>query len=82
MSRERQVDVALERERIRVMVVGDVRLYREGIAASLEHRPDLRVVCTVRSTDALRRAAECGPDIAVLDMAATGSLDLVRSVAG
>ena len=82
MSRERQVGVALERERIRVMVVGDVRLYREGIAASLEHRADLEVLGISRSNDAVRRADECDPDIVVLDMATTGSLDLVRRMAG
>jgi len=81
MSRERQVGVALERERIRVMVVGDVRLYREGIASSLEHRGDLEIVCIARSHDAMRRADECSPDIAVLDMATAESLDLVRRVA-
>jgi DNA-binding NarL/FixJ family response regulator len=81
MSRERQIEVALERERIRVMVVGDVRLYREGIAASLEHRADLEVVCAGRSSDAHLRVVECNPDVMVLDMAATGSLDLVRRIA-
>jgi DNA-binding NarL/FixJ family response regulator len=80
MSRERQVDVALERERIRVMVVGDVRLYREGIAASLEHRADLEVVCTGTSSDAQRRAGEYDPDVVVLDMATPRSLDLVRGI--
>jgi len=82
MSRERQVGVALERERIRVLVVGDVRLYREGIAASLEHRPDLDIVCTARPHDAVRRADECDPDVMVLDMSTTGSIELVRQVAG
>ena len=82
MSRERQVSVAFDRERIRVMVVGDVRLYREGIAASLEHRADLEIICTARSTDAPRRADECDPDIVVLDMATAGSLDLVRRLTG
>ena len=81
MSRERQVEVALEREHVRVMIVGDVRLYREGIAASLEHRADLEVVCTGRSADAPRRVAECDADIVVLDMATAGSLDLVRRLA-
>jgi DNA-binding NarL/FixJ family response regulator len=81
MSRERQVDVAQARERIRVMVVGDVRLYREGIAASLEHRADLEVVCTARSSDAVRRLGECEPDIVVLDMATADGLDLVRRMA-
>jgi DNA-binding NarL/FixJ family response regulator len=82
MSRERQVGVALERERIRVMVVGDVRLYREGVAASLEHRADIDVVGTARSGDALPFANDCDADIVVLDMATAGSLDLVRRLAG
>jgi DNA-binding NarL/FixJ family response regulator len=82
MSRERQVSVAFDRERIRVMVVGDVRLYREGIAASLEHRADLEVVCLARSGDALARAGECDVDVVVLDMAMAESLDLVRRLTG
>src|SRR5438270_5974135 len=61
-----------ERERIRIMVVGEVRLYREGIAASLEHRDDFDVVCTGRTTDNPLRLDECSPDIIVLDMAAHG----------
>ena len=78
MSRERQVEVSLQREHIRVMIVGDVRLYREGIAASLEHRVDLEVVCTAQSSDAHRRSVECDPDVVVLDMATSHSLDLIR----
>jgi len=60
------------------MVVGDVRLYREGIAASLEHRPDLCVVCTGAAAEDIQRLPECSPDVIVLDMAARGSLDLIR----
>jgi len=78
MSRERQVEVSVERERIRVMIVGDVRLYREGIAASLEHRADLDVVCTGPSSDAPRRLVDCDPDVAVVDMASRDSTELIR----
>jgi two-component system nitrate/nitrite response regulator NarL len=81
MSRERQVDVALQRDHIRVMIVGDVRLYREGIAASLEHRADLTVVCTGPSADARRRLLECDPHIVVFDMAASRSLESIRDLA-
>jgi two-component system nitrate/nitrite response regulator NarL len=81
MSRERQVEVSLQREHVRVMIVGDVRLYREGIAASLEHRADIGVVCTGRSMDVERRISECDPEVLVLDMASPGSLDLMRRIA-
>lgn len=80
MSRERQVEVSLQREHIRVMIVGDVRLYREGIAASLEHRIDLDVVSTARSSDARHHAVECAPDVLVLDMAAAQSVELIRTL--
>jgi two-component system nitrate/nitrite response regulator NarL len=81
MSRERQVEITPQRDRVRVMIVADVRLYREGIAASLGHRSDLEVVCTGGSSDATRRVAECGADIVVLDMATARGLTLVREIA-
>ena len=80
MSREREVEVPRGPGRIRVMVVGDVRLYREGIAATLAHRDDLAVVCTANRIDDVIRLKDCDPDVIVLDMSTRGSLELLERI--
>lgn len=79
---ERHGVVPAPADGIRLMIVSDVRLYREGIAASLAHRERLTIAGVAAScADALGRVAEGGADIIVLDMAARGSLDFVREMA-
>jgi two-component system, NarL family, nitrate/nitrite response regulator NarL len=68
---------------IGVLVIADVRLYREGLAGSLSSRPHIRVVGTSAShADARERVRELQPDVVVLDMATGESLDLIRDLRG
>jgi two-component system, NarL family, nitrate/nitrite response regulator NarL len=66
---------------LRVLIVADVRLYREGLAGSLESRPQIQVVATsANRAEALCRFRELQPDVVVLDMATRESLDLIRDL--
>ena len=68
-------------ERIRVLVVASVRLYREGMASNLEGRDGLSVVGSSASrVEALRLMTATNPAVVVLDMATNQSLDLVRAI--
>jgi two-component system nitrate/nitrite response regulator NarL len=66
---------------IGVLIVADVRLYREGLAESLASRPSIRVVgATATREDARDRVRELQPEVVVLDMATRASLDLIRDL--
>ena len=59
MSFERRVDIPIKRDRIRIMVVSDVRLYRDGIAASIAQHDDLTVwYAATDCADAVAHLAE------------------------
>jgi two-component system, NarL family, nitrate/nitrite response regulator NarL len=66
-----------------VMVVAEVRLYREGLVNSIAAHGGLTVVGTAgdRAT-AICLAASTQPEVVVLDMATQGSLDLVCELRG
>ena len=65
----------------RVVVVADVRLYREGLAGNLASRSDLAVVGSAGYHDeALALIATTGPHVVVLDMAMRESLQAVRAI--
>lgn len=67
---------------IRVVVVGDIRLYREGVASFLRQAEGLSVVGTGESgDDAVSLVESTNPDVVLLDLALRGSLDLVRELA-
>jgi DNA-binding NarL/FixJ family response regulator len=80
MSREREVEVPRDDETINIMVVSDVRLYREGLAGSLAQRHRLAVVSTADNVDDLARIDACEPAIVVIDMSGRGSLDAIRRI--
>src|SRR4051812_48626114 len=66
---------------IRILIVGEVRLYREGLAISLASRENLTVVgSSASSSDALRLVASALPDVVVLDMATRDSVDIVTAI--
>jgi two-component system, NarL family, nitrate/nitrite response regulator NarL len=66
---------------ITVLVVADVRLYREGLSASLGAQPGLAVVgATGERQAALDLLATGRPDVVVLDMATRDSLGLARAI--
>jgi DNA-binding NarL/FixJ family response regulator len=67
--------------RARVLIVADVRLYREGLAASLSTREHLLVVAIGASrADASARVREFAPDVVVVDIATRESLDLIADL--
>ncbi|MET0429921.1 MAG: response regulator transcription factor [Microvirga sp.] len=58
---------------IRVAVVDDHPLYRDGVVVTLEAHPDVAVIAQGRSaSDAIRIAAELDPDVIILDMSMPG----------
>lgn len=64
-----------------VLIVAEVRLYREGLAASLGSRPQLHILATSASRDDARlRVHELAPDVVVIDMATHDSLELIRDI--
>ena len=69
-------------EPIRVLLIADIRLYREGLSAMLRRVNDLAVVAVAAGRDeALRAAAECQPDVIVLDAAMIAAPDALRELA-
>jgi DNA-binding NarL/FixJ family response regulator len=62
------------------MVVADVRLYREGMRASLSNRPQFSVVGAAASFDEAVLLLDTGIDIAIVDMAAKHSLTIVSQI--
>lgn len=66
---------------IRVILVDDHSLVREGVARLLEDEPDLRVVGSFKEGNAaVRFAARAAPDVAILDVAmpAGSGIDVAR----
>jgi two-component system, NarL family, nitrate/nitrite response regulator NarL len=61
----------------RVLIASDIRLYREGLAATLAGLGRLSIVGTVAGSDlTLACLARFGPDVVLLDMALSGCLGL------
>jgi len=68
--------------RIRVLLVEDNRLLREGITAMLNEQPDIRAVASTGNGDALEKAQKLRPQVVLLDMGlrSQNSLRVVESV--
>jgi DNA-binding NarL/FixJ family response regulator len=66
---------------IRVLLVADVRLYREGLAGSLTSRGRL-TVCGTSGTpaEALACVSSLRPDVVVIDTAMRDALDVIRNL--
>lgn len=70
--------VTLE-QRVRVLIVGGVRLYREGLEVCVAGLGGTRVVgCAAGRDDALRLLATESPDVVLLDLTIPDALGLVR----
>src|SRR4029079_10191951 len=66
---------------ISLLIVADVRLYREGLSGSLGRREHLTVVGEAGSREAaLPLIASHPPNVVVLDMATRDSLAIVRAI--
>ena len=67
---------------MRVLLVSDVRAYRDALARWCDRQAGVRVVATVGHHDgALALAREHQPDVALLDMRGPDSRDLARDLA-
>jgi DNA-binding NarL/FixJ family response regulator len=64
----------------RVLIVSDVVLYRDGLAASLARDGRLRVAAVTGGVDVLRVIAQRAPDVLLLDGAMEGYLSLARKI--
>jgi two-component system nitrate/nitrite response regulator NarL len=63
---------------IALLIVADVRLYREGLAASLASREHLCVTAiSADRADALARTRDVRPDVVVIDIATRESMELI-----
>lgn len=66
---------------IRVAIVADIRLYREGLARILERQPNISVVATAATSDgSLAPLSQLAPDLVLIDMAMPDSLAAIRRV--
>ncbi len=66
---------------VRVFVIAEVRLYREGLATNLASRPNLTIVGMAGNvTEALGLLELARPDVVVLDMATRDCLQIVRAI--
>jgi two-component system nitrate/nitrite response regulator NarL len=65
----------------RVLIVAEIRLYREGLAEMLQQEPGIGVVGVAAGADEAVRAlrAEC-PDVVLLDMAIQDNAWLIRAL--
>src|SRR2546426_8166393 len=67
---------------IRVAIVADIRLYREGLARILERQPNISVVATAATSDgSLAPLSQLAPDLILIDMAMPDSPAAIRRVA-
>jgi DNA-binding NarL/FixJ family response regulator len=65
----------------RLLIIADVRLYREGIHASLANRPQFTVIgAAFNLEEALRLTGDTHPDVVIVDMATRDSLSVVRTI--
>ncbi len=66
---------------IRLLIVGDVRLYREGLAQVLQGDGRTAVVGTAARVDELlENGRDLDPQVVLLDMTSSGSLNAVRAI--
>ena len=80
LARPLQADCAPHHNRIRVLVVSDVLLYREGLTASLKGEAGLEVIDAISGSGAVARVQVLAPDIMLLDASLRDGLALAREV--
>jgi two-component system nitrate/nitrite response regulator NarL len=69
-------------QKIRVFVVADIRIYREGLTQLLAREPSLRIVgSAARQDQVLARLRDTPVDIVLLDTAMAASTPTIRAIA-
>ena len=67
--------------RIRVLIAGPVRLYREGLAAILAREEGFGVAGTAgEGRDTVARSRGLAPDVVLVDLALPDSVDTIRAI--
>lgn len=67
---------------LRILVISDVRLHREGVAQILQHEGDIEVVGIAACDSALaQRVAELHPDVLLLDVHSTDGTAAAQRIA-
>jgi two-component system NarL family response regulator len=72
-----------ETSRIRVLLVDDHRIVREGLAMVIDRQPDMRVIATASSGDeAIEQFQQHRPDATIMDLqlGKTSGVDAIRSI--
>ena len=64
---------------IRLFIVADIRLYREGLTLLLAQRSGFEAVHATSPDHALERARDVQPNVVLLDLSASGSLGILRA---
>lgn len=65
----------------RILVVGDIRLYSEGLVEILRREPDVEVIGVATcASKCLRLVAEADPHIVLVDLTMTGGLATIEAV--
>src|SRR3954466_166181 len=72
--------VAREAGAVRILIVSDVRLYREALALRLSQARQLVIVGAVERGDAVRESARLEPEMILLDAAEWQALDLATAL--
>ena len=66
---------------VRILIVGEIRLYRDGLAEVLSHKPGIAVVGSLGNRDeAYEAISRLNPDVVLLDMATAGSHEAVSRI--
>src|SRR6266516_4327084 len=66
---------------ISVLIVADIRLYREGLAQAIERQAHLRLAGTAADPDsAFQQVRTARPDVVLVDMAMAGSTEAIRAI--
>jgi DNA-binding NarL/FixJ family response regulator len=70
------------KRRIKLVVVEDNRLLRQGLTVMLKEQPDITVIASLSNGDALIRGKRLKPDVILLDfvLRSSSSLGLVQSI--
>jgi DNA-binding NarL/FixJ family response regulator len=66
--------------RVSVLIVADVRLYRESLALALSSRGFVPLLGSAKRLDGLRKARELRPNVALVDIASPEALDLISAL--